>query len=308
MPISLLLAIYLILPVSLILVASDIVLMNNTIRSLLPANPETTLWYGIIFGLPHILASMVTLVDREYLSYFKSELYFGLPIIFLLTSGLIIFASPILVFAIMTTFTIIHVVGQQVGISKILSRQNGIAFTIWKWCLLILAVFMMFRVSTPQQYWPENYYWILNVFSILAVLSLIPFIWIIIKPMPSSGRWYMASTQLMVVLTLMYAETGYSFLCILVPRFVHDCSAFLFYVFHDINRNKDVHHNVLYGLFKIRGKMIFWFIPIFAIGAAAVFNYFLHPSIIMSIIFFHYFMERKMWRGNAPLRQQIYFK
>src|SRR5690606_2243514 len=64
-----LLALYAVIPLSLLLVISDAWLFDgHVIYQHIPTQPEDWPFWTVIFGLPHIIASLITMADREYLT------------------------------------------------------------------------------------------------------------------------------------------------------------------------------------------------------------------------------------------------
>ena len=79
-----LLSVYVFLPLVLVFIFCDHFFFNGAGRHMLPRNPETLLWYTLLFNLPHIFTSFFSFADREYLAFYKWPLLFGLPLIALL--------------------------------------------------------------------------------------------------------------------------------------------------------------------------------------------------------------------------------
>src|SRR3989338_4146835 len=79
---KLLLALYGIIPVSILVVFIDLMYLNEYLRyEVLPANPTSLMFWVIIFNLPHIFSSFITLADKEYLSFYRERFIKALVII-----------------------------------------------------------------------------------------------------------------------------------------------------------------------------------------------------------------------------------
>ena len=87
-------------------------------------DPSDSMWYIILFGLPHILASSVTLIDRDYIQHYQTQISTGLILVFVVALCLTFVISPILALAIFAILTVLHVIGQQTGITRMLTRSS----------------------------------------------------------------------------------------------------------------------------------------------------------------------------------------
>jgi hypothetical protein len=111
----------------------------------------------------------------------------------------------------------------------------------------------------------------------------------------------------MLVAVYAFWELGYSVFVIMVPRFVHDITAFYIYAVHDHNRNLQARHNYIYRSFSFLSPLILC--PALAIVLSAVLGpntWFVAPLIIITLL--HYYTESFIWRGDTPHRRQIAFQ
>jgi hypothetical protein len=300
---AILLGVYGILPVILFLVLVDIFLMDFSVRNALPSSPEETLWYGVLFGLPHIVASLFALLDREYIVHYRFAFSLWLPVLLVFNLYLSMAFSPLVLFTVYTIFTMIHVIGQQVGICRALSRNGSWELKTWKWMLIAVAIYLMLDISYGQ--WGSFRESIYLVMACLMIGMHLPLIRILRTSESVTARYYIISTHIMVVFCMVLAETGYSFFCILLPRVVHDVTAFLFYVSHAVSRDRAGGSKNIYTKFRISGAQLYWFVPVLAITVSFFLNQWLHSVIILTLIFFHYFMERWVWRAQSPMRRHV---
>jgi len=99
---------------------------------------------------------------------------------------------------------------------------------------------------------------------------------------------------------------------VFVIRFVHDVTAFTFYVVHDQNRNASTLHNYFYALLAKFKIPLLIGVPLLSIllallVRAGVSGVATATAIIVLISVTHYYVEAIMWKRGAPHRQQISF-
>src|SRR5690554_1462412 len=69
-----LLSLYAIIPLCFLLVLFDYLFFGNQLRdTYLPKNPATLVIWAIIFNFPHITSSLITLIDDEYIPFYKKR-------------------------------------------------------------------------------------------------------------------------------------------------------------------------------------------------------------------------------------------
>jgi hypothetical protein len=124
----------------------------------------------------------------------------------------------------------------------------------------------------------------------------------------------------------LYAQQYY-FLAILVPRLVHDVTAYIFYVTHDYNKHHQQPRNALYRLSKACQLPIVVVLPALSFALAFVlqaygdfwvsqlteffFGVEIRKVITIGLIGYlglmHYYTESFTWKQDSPYRQFIGF-
>jgi hypothetical protein len=112
----------------------------------------------------------------------------------------------------------------------------------------------------------------------------------------------------MLLALLPLAATGYGFFAAVMPRVVHDLSAFTFYIAHDTNRNRVERHGLLYKALGFTRLPAWVLLPSVSVGIGYVLavitpGSLLQPVALLSL--FHYIMEAVTWRRGALHRQSI---
>ena len=130
---------YWVIPISLLIVLIDRIFGENQIRFSLPGSPDDLFWFAIFFHLPHIVASSLSFFDRDYLKFYKKKLIFPWLIIFGSLLLLPDWIGRVYFLFLFGLWTILHVVGQQLGITLMIEKGRPIGFSLWKGLSLLVA-------------------------------------------------------------------------------------------------------------------------------------------------------------------------
>lgn len=153
-----LLGLYLICPILLVITVIDIFLLGSSILNSLPSHPNEWAFWLVIFSLPHIMSSFITIADKDNLSRYGfriSKAIVLLLIISITLNGLIpsnlsgdsLYQYQVLFFIVYGISTIYHVISQQLGISLILCRAPPSAsYKAFKLISLALS-FILFSLA-----------------------------------------------------------------------------------------------------------------------------------------------------------------
>ena len=261
-----LLALYAVIPLSFLLVTLDYLLLSNQLRDqILPKNPSALAILTVIFIFPHITSSLITLLDKEYLNFYKKRLLVPLLVI---VAGVISInmLMPLLLeennfrtvtiafFVFYAAYTMYHVLSQQFGVGMLLMKlkSSGATYETWRWLasagatLLYLMVFAEYLLKGAQL----GAYTVYSIAQLLAWvligLASIQAIRIAKQSKRSLGTAYICSNILMLWAMAAMLWLGYSFFAIAIPRLIHDITALTVYSVHDQNRNSIKPRNYVY--------------------------------------------------------------
>lgn len=325
-----LLGLYLFIPVCLLVQLGDQYWFGYRLRDALPSSPGHFLLFQLLFGTPHIIASsLLLLVHPDYLKVFRKRLllmtvfiaiFFGIGSLFIPYTAL---------YVITACWTVYHVLKQQHGIAKAVCRLPKYAFNLQVGLSVVGGCFIYLGVFLKNSLTPEQALLILNLslcFSIALVLSSL---WCLRFINNAQGFWFLWANTVLVVISYYFLSQHYYFLAILIPRLVHDISAFSFYVSHDYNRHQsltDTHP--LYTIARSFKIPVIVILPVFSF----LLTYCLQAygdewiNIIMRTLFatevykaitlglfgylalMHYYTEAFIWAADSPLRRYIVFK
>ena len=322
-----LLALYAVIPLSLSIVAIDVLLLEQAwLDSYLPSYPTNWAFWTVIFGLPHIVASLITMADREYVAHYRHSLTW--PLLFFASISVLGLAGPQpisyqLLFGLVALYTGYHVLSQQLGLTLMMMNMAPTrGFKAWKWVALVAGVALylaVFRELGLGQVWLGSIYLSIYLDEFLAYLAgalsvVLVFLGVSLHRQSRTrvGRWYMWANVAMIGTVFWVNELGYTLFVVLIPRVIHDITAFTVYITHDSNRNRGEPKNAVYRAARFTRLPPIVLLPLLSIGIAYVLTinerYALAAIVITTITLLHYYFEGFIWRGPNPHRQQCSFR
>lgn len=319
-----LLALYAVVPVSLALVLLDsLALDGQLIREHIPIDPMHWPFWTVIFGLPHIVASLLTMADAEYLSHYRRSLLPPLIGFAGLTSLAIFGPQPLgeqAMFIFLAFYTIYHVLAQQLGLTlMMMGVRPSRVFKTWKW-LSILCGFVIYVTVYSASALGYELFAGVSVFEFLMGLAGLMCAAVIVLAVRLGrtsqnriGVWYLWGNVAMLTSVLLIHEIGYTLFVILIPRVIHDITAFMIYITHDTNRNRAAPVNLIYRLTHFSKLPPIIVLPAASIAIAYVLtslqdDFKLVLVVALTITLVHYYFEGFIWRGGNPHRQHIEFR
>ncbi len=319
--IRLLAGVYSIIPLSLLLIAYDFFLLDQyLLNNILANSPENWLIWTVFFGIPHIVASLITLADQEYIDHYNKRLF--IPII-IISLGMcivpLVFGKTIALF-IYAIYTMYHVLAQQFGLALTFIKQKpNHLFLLWKWFSVIAAT-GLYYVAYEKHYLQDKVLFsvplgdVINGIMAILILIATSIAWKIYHRtqlrMMQVESIYFWSNVVMVITAYFCAINNYIFLLIAIPRIIHDVTAYIIYSVHDQNRNKDKPVNYFYKLLSFTKIPPLALCPIISIVMAyAILN--INPWVgfvsFYLLALFHYHFEAFMWKKGSPHREHIRF-
>lgn len=307
-PKKFLLAVYLILPILFAIFIVDVFYFDSALLPYMGLTTLTLPLYLIIFELPHIMASFFGFFDDEYVSHYKKQLFVYLPII-LLATLILLFVNYKLGFALYIVGTVWHGLKQQTGIALILGARPTLVHTIWTFVPIIITSMAHAFYILPDIFPPA----VVPLISPIILFGIIALIFITIWRMWESDpkvRLYIFAVSSLFFVGYIFLLSKYIFLAFFAIRFVHDVTAFSFYMTHDHNRNKEDRKNWLYKITAAVPLPVLLMVPALAI----LFSYLARVttngleigfSILVLLSMAHYYLESVMWKRDTPHRQHV---
>lgn len=307
-PKKLFLYVYLILPVLLLVVLADMFYFDSWLRPYMGIEAILLPLFIFIFNLPHIIASFFSFFDREYVTYYRKHLFFYLPML-LIATALLLFVNWELGLVFFILNDVWHGIKQKVGIALILGARPGLLHKIWTLLPFYITAVVYTYFLIPQVY-PDYLLPFVSPSILLGVIGLfIVMILMMWKSVPQV-RLYIFLVSVLFLISYFFVLAGYIFFAILAFRFVHDISAFAFYVNHDYNRNKDGHKNWFYRAFSLIPLPVIILTPVLGVLFAyitrvATNGIVIGYSIVILICMCHYYLESVMWKRDSLHRKHV---
>lgn len=311
-----LLSIYAVMPIFTAFIVIDTIFLNNKVQQVLPLDPRVYVWFVLLFMLPHILASFFSFADKEYFNHYKPRLLKGAQIAVLLGIFLPAIAGatmlPVLAFA---TYTMIHVFLQQSGVAKSLMRNSDPLHAYWQWIGIAISTVIYIYLLIPLN-WLDVFLrdsrLLVIIITCLAIVIYSILAGIIVKKSRTKlGKKYFLASHVIPLFGILFIVTGYPIFALVVPRLIHDLTAYTYYITHDYNRFADSKSNFLYKLTSRIKLPVFIASPLVSILLAYLVSMFNTASIavVLTCLFFlHYYTESVIWKKDTLHRVRITYK
>ncbi len=323
-----LLALYAIIPLCLALQVIDANFWQGYLQSHLPSSPNHFIVFQILFGTPHIIASALVLTtNRDYLQNYSRKLLLmtlAIAIVFGLGS---LFIPYKVFYVLVAAWTVYHVIKQQHGVARSVCRLPNWAFYVLLWLsvgaglIIYVGIFLKNSLDVQQTLWIKQS-------AELLCISVILFGFYCHRYVSSLfGKVFLWANIFLVLSSFYLYLQQYYFLAILVPRLVHDATAYTFYVTHDYNRHHNQPSNFMYRYAENCHIPLLIILPVCSFALAFVlqaygddiisslseflFGVSIHKAITLGLLGYlalmHYYTEAFTWKNDSPYRRYIIF-
>jgi hypothetical protein len=324
----LLLGLYGIIPLCLLLQCVDHWFWGDYLKSNLPSSPYHFVLFQILFGTPHIVASNILLVsNKEYLQHYRHHIILmtvAIAIAYILGNMLLPYR---LLYVFVATWTVYHVLKQQYGIARGICQLPGPVFklllglSVAAGVAIYIGIFLRGNLDASQAFWIKQA-------AVLGCLLLIVAAFVHQHHVNTAfGLWFYWANIFLVLTSFYLYQHEHYFMAILVPRFVHDATAYVFYVTHDYNKHHREPQNSLYRFASACGIHIFLVLPCLSFflafvlqaygdGLVNLITHYLLGTEFYKVItlgflgylaLMHYYMEALTWQKDSPYRKYIAF-
>ncbi len=325
----LIISLYAIIPICLMLYWADQTLWNQYLLQQLPSSPGHFLLFQILFGTPHIIASSLLLVsNKEYLRFYQRKillmsgfiiLFFGVGSLFIPYKALYIISA---------CWTVYHVLKQQHGIGKGVCRLPVPAFYLLLGLSVAAGIAIYMGIFLKNSLTPNQAEWLKTIASGLTLVLIFATVYCQRFIGTAFGKAFMWANTLLIVSSLFLYSQQYYFLAILIPRLVHDATAYFFYVTHDYNKHYQQPKNWLYQftsrihfpiviVLPVLSFVLTWLLQAYGDElinwiSLTLFGTEVYKAITLGLLGYlalmHYYTESFMWTADSPLRRYIRFK
>lgn len=323
-----LMSLYLVVPACMLLVLIDVFFLGGELRRSLPSQPAHWAFWAIFFNFPHIVSSFITMADREYLITYKKPLSGSVMAVTLLIGlyllGMSLFPSDwaykletaFLIF--LATYTMYHVMSQQYGLALMMMQHPANKlYQMWRWSSVLAATILYMLVFMRGYFYGVDLFglklidFLVYTAGVLVIFSTYFGIKMSNRSNTAQGRYYVYGNIAMVVACFFCLDMEYFAFVIIIPRVIHDITAFMIYTGHDQNRNRHEYKNFLHGFVSFLKIPPLLMNPILAIGIAFAVDYFTSYRVTMLIIIYfgllHYYMEGIIWKRDSIHRKSLKF-
>jgi hypothetical protein len=324
----LLLGLYSIIPLCLALQLFDNRFWHGYLGENLPSSPSHFLLFQILFGTPHIIASAIVLVSNtEYLKFYRLNIILmtlAIAVVFGLGS---LFISYRALYVMVACWTVYHVLKQQHGIGRGICRLPDWAFHLLLWLSVVAGIFIYIGIFLKNSLEMQQVEWIKHIAGGLCV-GLVLGGFFCQRYVPTVfGKWFLWSNIFLVLSSFYLYIQQYYFFAILVPRLVHDATAYIFYVTHDYNRHHNHPQNFIYRHAERCNIHVFVVLPLCSFFLAFLLqaygdtlvnlltNFFfgveIRKAVTLGLLGYlalmHYYTEAFTWKQGSPYRRFIAF-
>jgi hypothetical protein len=324
----LLLGLYSIIPVCLILQCLDHWFWQDFLRNNLPSSPYHFVLFQILFGTPHIIASNLLLVSNlDYLKHYKHHIILmtvAIAIAYILGNMLLPYR---VLYIIVAAWTVYHVLKQQYGVARGVCQLPDSVFKLLLTLSVATGVAIYISIFLRNGLAADQVVWIRHAAALGCLLLLVTayvnqhFVTTLF------GRWFYWSNIFLVLTSFYLFLQQHYFMAILVPRFVHDATAYTFYITHDYNKHRREPQNFMYRYAAQYHLHIFIVLPVISFFLAFVLQAYgddlvnLITRYLLGTEFYkvitlgflgylalmHYYMEALTWQKDSPYRKFIAF-
>lgn len=306
----------------------DLVFFGGALKAVLPRSPEHYFLVSIFLGAPHIIASNLLLVtNRDYWAHYGTRV---IVVATLLGLALAIGNSLLpynAIFFVVASWTIVHVVKQQLGVGNGFYRLPKMLYQLWGNAIILLGI-VIYNIVFLERHIPENILSLLH-WLIASLAAAIIVLTLIAHPRAKSttGRVFLWANTLMILASLWMFYERCFFFTILIPRFIHDVTAFVFYAVHDQNKHGASPKNMVFKLSHALKIPALVMAPLTAVLITVLLKKAFDPAIeylattlfassefgnlsffiigFLSLI--HYYTESFTWKVGSPYRQFVKF-
>jgi len=323
-----LLNLYYIIPFCFFLQLSDGWFWQGFLREHLPSSPTHFLAFQILFGTPHIIASAIVLVSNaDYIQRYRRKLMLMTAAI-ALVFGVGSLFIPYWVFCIaVAAWTVFHVLKQQHGVARGICRLPAWAFHLLLWLSVAAGIFIYIGIFMKNSLAAEQVEWLKAIAASLCIGLVCSALLCQRYVNTAFGKWFLWANVFLVVSSFYFYVQNYYFLAILVPRLVHDVTAYIFYVTHDVNKHQRRPQNFIYRCAAYCRLPVVIVLPALSFLLAFVlqaygdpivnritrflFDIEIHKVITLGLLGYlalmHYYTEAFTWKQDSPYRRFIVF-
>ena len=152
-----------------------------------------------------------------------------------------------------TSWTVYHVLKQQHGVGRGIYQLPNWAFYLLLWLSIGAGLAIYMGIFLKDTLTMQQAEWVRQAAGGLVVGLLLGTLWCQQYMKTRFGALFMWANSGLIFASFYLYTQEYYFLAILIPRIVHDATAYIFYVTHDVNKHRGHPQNFLYNFWQWRG-------------------------------------------------------
>jgi hypothetical protein len=326
---KLLLSLYAIIPLCLIFQLTDSYAFGGELMQSLPSSPGHFMIFQLLFGTPHILASGILITsNKDYFSYYQKKILWMTLALMLFFSIATQFVSYHVIYIMVASWTVYHVLKQQHGIGRGIYQLPTWAFYLLLWLSIGAGISVYMGIFLKNTLTVQQAEWVKQAAGGLVISLLLSTFWCQQYVKTGFGSLFMWSNSFLIISSFYFYTQQYYFLAILIPRLVHDATAYVFYVTHDVNKHAGHPQNFLYRWVEKIKLNVFIVLPLLSFALTFLLNEYGDQWVgVLTNFFFgmefrqvisvgligyfslmHYYTEAFTWKYGSPYRKYIRFK
>jgi len=236
--------------------------------------------------------------------------------------------SYLVLYLLVTSWTVYHVLKQQHGVGRGIYQLPSWAFYLLLWLSVSAGLSIYIGIFLKNTLTPIQAEWVQIIASILVFSLFLSTIFCQRYMKSAFASTFMWANSALIFASFYLYLQNYAFLAILIPRLIHDATAYVFYVTHDVNKHKQQPQNTLYRWAKKIRLNIFIVLPLLSFSltyllqvygdqwvnalSQLLFSYEINKAVSLGLIGYfslmHYYTEAFTWKYGSPYRKYIRFK
>jgi len=236
--------------------------------------------------------------------------------------------SSYVLYIMVASWTVYQVLKQQHGVGRGIYQLPSWAFYMLLWLSIGAGIAIYMGIFLKNTLTVQQAEWVKQTAGGLVICLLFSTFWCQQYIKTRFGSLFMWANSCLIIASFYFYIQEYYFLAILIPRLVHDATAYIFYVAHDFNKHAGHPQNFLYRwAAKIRLN-VFIVLPLVSFALTFLlqvygdqwfdaitqflFDMKIRQAITVGLIGYfslmHYYTEAFTWKFGSPYRKYIRFK
>lgn len=322
------LGIYAIIPVCFILQIIDKFVLNGSIMTVLPTSPNHFVLFQVLFGTPHIIASTLILAcNKEYFVHYRKQIALMTACVAVIFGIGSLFISYRVFYIAVASWTVLHVIKQQYGIARGVCKLPAWSYNILLALSVMAGIAIYLAIFLRNQLSPEQAQELSQVASVFCFLFILFAFYAQRFVTTHFAKWFYWANVLLIISSFYFYSEKYYFFAILVPRLVHDLTAYMVYITHDLNKHQLDTDAVLYKKAKQYKIPVAAVLPLLSFGLAFVLQAYgddlvqyitqvlfatevkkaVTVGVVGYLALLHYYTEAFTWKQDSPYRRFLRF-